>query len=171
MFDSLLTLDKSTLFFWTLSDSSLSKKRKYKSDTINNWAAEVPCTAAPSSHTHSNTTAPTISRHSVPSLTSGTSRSHSSGGSKAHSNQTDNVKISRAAVGLAKVNAEPALAKMINIMSNGGLSDNDEINGEEQLATVQSPFKGKARVTSEVSSVWVMCWVVIIITELLSSNL
>jgi hypothetical protein len=72
-----------------------------------------------------------------------------------YSHQIDNVKVvSRDAEDLAKVNAEPA-AKAIAVMDDGGLSDNDEINGEERLAAVHSPPKGKKRVTSEVSPVWV----------------
>ena len=163
MFNSLLTLDESTLFFWTLSDSSSSNKRKSEGEEINNWAAKVPRNAAPSSHTRSNATVPSISRRSVPSLTSGTSRSHSSRSSKAHSSRTDNVKIAnRDTVDL--VSAQAA-AKTIAVTSDGGLLDNDEINGEEWLAAVNSPLKGKKRVTSDVSPLWVMCWVVIIITD------
>ena len=71
---------------------------------------------------------------------------------------------------LAKVNGEPA-AEAIAVMSDGGLSDNDETHGEERLAAIRSPPKGKKRVTSDVSLVWVMCLVVIIVTELLSRNL
>ena len=163
MFNSLLTLDKSTLFFWTLSNSLLLQKRKSEGEDINNWAEKVPHNVAPSSHTCSNATVPSISCLSVLSLTSGTSRSHSSRSSKAHSSRTDNVKIAnRDTVDLVSTQAA---AKMIAVTSDGGLLNNDEINGEEWLAAVNSPLKGKKWVTSDVSPLWVMCWVVIIITD------
>jgi hypothetical protein len=34
--------------------------------------------------------------------------------------------------------------------SYGGLSDHDEMNGEERLAAINAPPKGKKRLTSEV---------------------
>jgi hypothetical protein len=148
MLDSLLTLDQSTLFYWTLSDSS--KKRKH-SDVINEWAAAVP-SAKPASRTPSNITAHTTShiaahtaarsKSGVPSLTTSTSRS------SAPSILTK--VISRGTIDSAKVKAEP-VAEMITIMSDGGLSDNDETNGEERLAAVNSPPKGRKRATSDVS--------------------
>ena len=167
MFDSLLTLDESTLFFWTLSNKSLSKKRKHEPEAINTWVENLPCNVAPASCAPSNTTAP--SRHSVPSLTRGTSLSRSR--SSAPSNQTNSARIiSCAARSSAKVNDEPA-AKAIAVVSDGSLSDNDETHGEERLATICSPPKGKKWVTSDMSLVWVMCLVVIIVTDLLSRNL
>jgi hypothetical protein len=76
---SLLTLDQSTLFYWTLSDTS-HKKRKHAS-AIKDWALAVPATKptlkAPSS----------LAKSDIPPLTSGTSRS------SAPSVLTDNVKI------------------------------------------------------------------------------
>jgi hypothetical protein len=39
----------------------------------------------------------------------------------------------------------------IEIYSDGGLSDADEIKGEEREAAIRSPPKGKNRVTSEVN--------------------
>jgi hypothetical protein len=44
----MLTLDQSTLFYWTLSDSNI-KKRKY-GRAINNWASAIPSNAKPVSH-------------------------------------------------------------------------------------------------------------------------
>jgi hypothetical protein len=139
--NTLLTLDQSTLFYWTLSDSS--KKRKH-TDVIE-WAAGIPSNAKlthAASHivAHSHTTA----SRSIPTLTAGTSRS------SAPSVLTDSVKIiSHSMTDSAKIKTESA--PEITIMSDGGLSDNDEINGEERLAAVNSPPKGRKRVTSEVS--------------------
>ena len=146
MLDSLLTLDQSTLFYWTLSDSS--KKRKHR-DVVD-WAAEIPGNAKPASRASSHIAArshiaASRSKSGVPSLTAGTSRS------SAPSVLTNGVRIivSRGMTDSAKVKAETA--PEITIMSNGGLSDNDETNGEERLAAVNSPPKGKKRVDSNVS--------------------
>jgi hypothetical protein len=132
---SLLTLDQSTLFYWTLSDTS-HKKRKHAS-AIKDWALAVPATKptlkAPSG----------LAKSDVPPLTSGTS--HSS----APSVLTDNVKIiSHRALDSVKVKAEPSPTLSLHI--DGGLSDNDERRGEGWEAAINSPPKGKKRVTSEV---------------------
>ena len=147
MFDSLLTLDETTLFYWTLSDLSLSKKRKH-CETINDWAAGVPDNAAPTSRGAPSRTTTTTARFKsgVPSLTTGTSRSRSS----VPSVRTHDVKnVSRRSVTSGEVKAKPR--ELIAVMSDAGLSDNDEINGEERLVAINSPPKGKRRVTSDVS--------------------
>jgi hypothetical protein len=135
---SLLTLDQSTLFYWTLSDTT-PKMRKYAS-AIKEWALAVPTTAKPTSKAPSS-----VAKSNIPSLKSGTSRS------SAPSVLTDNVKIiSRQPSDSVKVKAE--LAPTLSLSIDGGLSDNDEMRGEEREAAINSPPKGKKRVTSEVSS-------------------
>jgi hypothetical protein len=49
---------------------------------------------------------------------------------------------------LAKVKAEPAAE---TIFSDGGLSDADEVKGEEREAAIKSPPKGRKRVSNDVS--------------------
>jgi hypothetical protein len=50
------------------------------------------------------------------------------------------------------VKAKPAPdSEMVTVLSDGGLMDNDETIGEERLVAVNSPPKGKRRVTSKVS--------------------
>jgi hypothetical protein len=125
---SLLTLDQSTLFYWTLSDTS-HKKHKHAS-AIKDWALSVPATKptlrAPSS----------LAKSDIPPLTSGTSRS------SAPSVLTDNVKIiSHQALDLVKVKAEPLPTLSLHI--DGGLSNNDKRRGKEQEAMINSPPKGK----------------------------
>ena len=147
MFDSLLTLDETTLFYWTLSDLSLSKKRKH-CETINDWAAGVPNNAAPTLRgTPSCTTTTTACfKSGVPSLTTGTSRSRSSMPSVC----THDVKnVSHRSVTLGEVKAKPG--ELIAVMLDAGLLDNDEINGKEWLVAINSPPKGKRQVTSDVS--------------------
>ena len=126
---SLLTLDQLTLFYWTLSNSSTSDKRK-RNDAIREWTAGVPKRTANSVTTPSLTSS--ADRSSTPSVLSG------------------NVKIiSRSQTSeSAKVNPKPA--STICLHDIGGLSDNDEMRGEEREAAFASPIKGKKRVTSEV---------------------
>jgi hypothetical protein len=150
---SFLTLDQSTLFYWTLSDSYLDKKRKHSS-AINDWASAIPSNAKPASRALSHVTATTSSypKSIVPSLTSGSSRS------SAPSVLTNNVRVvSHGALDSAKVKAEPV--PDITIFSDGGLSDADEIKGEEREAAIKSPPKGKKRVTNEVS--FFCCYIII----------
>ena len=112
MLDSLLTLDQSTLFYWTLSDSS--KKRKHR-DVVD-WAAEIPGNVKPASRASSHITArshiaASRSKSGVSSLTAGTSRS------SAPSVLTDGISIvSRGMTDSAKVKAETA--PEITIMHN-----------------------------------------------------
>lgn len=72
-----------------------------------------------------------------------------SGRSYAPSVLSNNVKIiGHQSSDLAEVKAEPAPA--VSIRYNGGLSDNDEMSGEERDVAINSPPKGKKRITSEV---------------------
>jgi hypothetical protein len=141
MSDTFLTLNQSTLFYWALSCSSQSKKRKRcKSGGINEWAEAVPDHAKPAS----GTTYTGHSKSNVPSLVTGTSRSRSS-------ILTNNVTIvSRGMVDSVKAKPAPD-SEMVAVLSDGSLSDNNETIGEERLVTVNSPPKGKRQVTSEVS--------------------
>jgi len=141
----LLTLDELTLFYWTLSDLS-HKKRKHDS-AIDEWNSAIPANLKA---TNTGSTAPkstsSRARSDIPSLTSGATSSRS----YAPSVLSDNVKIiSRQSSDLVKVKAEPALAE--SIYYNGSLSDNDEMRGEERDVAVNSPPKGKKRITSEVT--------------------
>ena len=139
MFFPFLTLDESTLFYWTLSDSATSHKKQISA--INQWASAIPT----NSGTKSTVTAPksTSSRGKadIPSLTCGTSQR-----SYAPSVLSNNVKIFSHKPSDREVKAEPA----VSIYNNGGLSDNDEIKGEERELAINSPPKGKKRITSEV---------------------
>jgi hypothetical protein len=123
----LLTLDESTLFYWTISDASHNNQKHFSA--INKWATAI-------ASTKSTSQAPsTSSRANIPPLTIGPSTR-----SYAPSILSDNVKI------IVKADPAPALS----IYNNGGLSDNDEIKGEERDFAINSPPKGKRRITNEV---------------------
>jgi hypothetical protein len=52
---------------------------------------------------------------------------------------------------LSSVKVKAELSPTLSLHIDGGLSDNDERRGEEREAAINSPPKGKKRVTSEVS--------------------
>jgi hypothetical protein len=134
----LLTLDESTLFYWTLSDTS-GKKRKHIS-AINEWASEISANSTKSTSKSTSSRA----KSEIPSLTSGASSRPS-----APSVLSNNVRIiSHQSSDLVKVKPAPAAA--LAICYDGGLSDNDEMRGEEREVAINSPPKGKKRITSEV---------------------
>ena len=144
----LLMLDQSTLFYWTLSNAS-QEQRKHSSK-INEWAATIPTTAKPTFQGSRSTSS--CAKSDIPSLTSGAS--HSS----APSVLTDDVKIiSYRASNMVKIKGEPV--PELAMYDDGDLSDNDEIRGEEQEVVINSPPKGKKRVTSEVSFFVELCFI------------
>jgi hypothetical protein len=133
----MLTLDHSTLFYWTLSDTSHNKRKCCS--TIKAWASALPTNSYPISQV----TSKSISSH-IPSLTDA---SHSS----APSILTDDVKIitHQPASDLVKVKPEPG--PILSLTDAGSLSDNDEMRGDEQDAVINSPPKGKRQVISKVN--------------------
>ena len=69
---------------------------------------------------------------------------------------TNNIRIvSHEALGSVKVIAKPGL-DTIAINYYGGLSENDETNGEEREVAIKSPPKGKKRITSEVIGIFIL---------------
>lgn len=120
---SLLTLDDSTLFYYTLSDASQNNQKHL---SINKWASAIKSTSMSQARSTSSR-----AKTKFPSLTIGSS---------APSILSDNVKI--------MVKTEPGPA--ISTYNNGGLSDSDEIRGEERDFAINSPPKGKKRINSEV---------------------
>ena len=142
----LLTLDESTLFYWTLSDSDAPHKKR-KLSAINKWASAISRTTAESmsmARAPKSSTSGHTKTDIVPSLTSGTSHR-----TYAPSILSNDVKIiSHQSSAAAKVKAEHVPA--LSIYNNGGLSENDETKGEEWEFAINSPPKGKKRITSEV---------------------
>jgi hypothetical protein len=134
---SLLTLDHSTLFYWTLSDTTPTQNR------VSQWAHTVPI-SKPTSRPPS---VASYARSTAPSLTN--AASHSSATTSSTSVITNDVKITNRKSKLVRVKTEPNLTT-ISLNDNGGLSDNDEIMGEERDVAIKSPPKGKKRVTNEV---------------------
>ncbi|KAF8268670.1 hypothetical protein EI94DRAFT_1800187 [Lactarius quietus] len=134
------------------TDLLLSKKRRH-CNMIDEWAAGVPDNAAPASRgVPSHITVPTsscsktLSKTGVPSLTTGNSQSRSSVPS-INSYNVKTVSCHSEVSGGKK--AEPKDLELIAVVSDAGLSDNDETKGEEQLVAINSPPKGKKRVTSD----------------------
>jgi hypothetical protein len=139
---SLLTLDQSTLFYWTLSNAYQAPKRK-RDDTIKEWNSTVGG-GEPTSRAADSVTVTSHTRSTTPSLSCGRSRSY------APSVLTDDVKIISHQTPAESGKEKPEPAPLISLRDNGGLSDNDETRGEERDAALASPVKGAKRVTSEV---------------------
>ena len=140
---SFLTLDESTFFYWTLSD--VPPKR---GSAINEWASAIPTT-------HSKSTGllqgpKSISSRTksiIPSLTAG-----SSSCSSATPVLTKNIKvISHESMDQVKVKDE-SQPDVISLSNEGGLSDNDELDGKEWEIAINSPPKGRKHINSEVTS-------------------
>jgi hypothetical protein len=158
---SFLTLDQSTLFYWELSDSYLSKEGEDSS--INKWASEIPSDARPAL---TRVTASTSSnpKSTIPPLTSGSS--HSSAPSWAtFANNISIISHGASKLGKGKAKPPPAMTRL----SDGGLSDADETKGEERDAAMRSPPKGRKQVTNEVSCYIIITWSLLSTTSDLAS--
>jgi hypothetical protein len=141
---SFLTLDRSTLFYWSLSD--VPRKR---GSVINEWASAISTQSRDNLKSTLQGPKSTSSRTNsiIPSLTGGGSRS------SAPSILTDNIKvISHQPSGQGKVKVESQADGVVSLSDEGGLSDNDELGGKEREAAINSPLKGKKRINSEVTS-------------------
>ena len=132
----MLTLDETTLFYWSLyshKDSESGQK-----GVIADWNAGVNAFAPPSQGSDFKNRSRATSKRSksqVPALTDAST--HSS-----RSVLTDTVIITSTAPDSA-VKPESAC---------GGLIDEDETTGAERDAAISSPVKGHIRMTSIVSS-------------------
>jgi hypothetical protein len=121
----MLTLDHTTLFYWTLSDTSKSKDKF--AGIINDWASKVPQNSKPPSKARSKSNS--IQSASTPSLTNAST-----------------VKTGRSALRQDVKITDHGVHDDVDI-----ISDLDETIGKERDAAKQSPDKGRQRVTSSVS--------------------
>ena len=121
---TMLTLDPNTLFYWNLSNNS--KKRKFESSVVSQWANSTPSDTKPPSHASSTSKQPIWS---APSLTNQSTITvtlvHTSDIQKCQ--PKDNTMVST---------DEQLYVDDIAIL------DRDEIHGEEQEEAVKSPLKG-----------------------------
>jgi hypothetical protein len=137
----MLTLDPTTLFYWSLSDDPPPKRMKY---SVMSWAKDIPTKASTSrvsSRTNSvKTSFSKPNTATAPALTN--SRSQASA-----SVLTSAISITNSQVpeGI-KIKQDPDAIYSFD----GALSDNEEITGVERDAAHASPFKGKKRLNSEV---------------------
>jgi hypothetical protein len=136
----MLTLDRSTLFYWNLTSFPPTK---HYSASVDSWAKSIPVNAKPPSQAPSRapTARSTTTINTVPSLTNASSRS------TGRSVLTDTITVTGKGVPSIQVKSEH---DVIDI-HDGGLSDHDEINGHEREAALLSPPKGKKRMNSEVN--------------------
>lgn len=149
---SLLTLDHTTLFFYTLS---LSSQRHTTS--VEHWRSKVD----KKFNSNSN------SIHPGPSLTHASTRSSTTSTSKRRYDTGDPVidlcgptpKKPRTygsrtvANAIVDSNVKVGIDYEDHDWYGGGLSDRDEMNGSEAVAARLSPFKNGARATNSVSTI------------------
>lgn len=139
----MLTLDHTTLFYWTLSAQA-----EYEADChVKDWSLRVPLHAKPASRPNSgNGSHQTKSRNSTvpPSIFSSNPSTRTSGTS-----------ILTSTLKITEVKAEQ-LEIVIN--DAGGLSDFEEMEGIKRDAAIASPFKKGSRATSSVSDLFTRCY-------------
>jgi hypothetical protein len=143
----MLTLDTTTLFYWTLRDPP-SKKIKY---SIESWVKKIPSNIKPTSHASSLANSAKTGKSkrsgksvgSAPALTSASSRADSC------SVLTNEITITSTHHDVpVKVKRDSNSIRLYD----GGLSDHEEINGVEREAAHASPIKGRRRLNSQVST-------------------
>lgn len=140
----MLTLDPTTLFYWSLLSEPPPKKMKY---SVESWAKTIPSKAksasGPTSRANSAKTGKARSTGTAPALINSRSQATSSA-----SVLTSAITITNAQVPEVKIKQD----KGAIYSYDGALSDNDEITGVERDAAHASPVKGKNRLNSEVST-------------------
>ena len=140
----MLTLDPTTLFYWTISLDPAPKKMKY---SVEAWAKSIPSNAKPASRAPSQANSTKTGKSSTmkhysftaPALTSGTS-----------SRSVASVLTSAVTItsGPVKIKQDPDSI----YTHDGAISDCEETAGVERAAAHASPIKGKKRLTSEVGA-------------------
>ena len=137
---SFLIIDKSTLYYWTLSDVPHKRGSAIKESA-----------PAISSHNKSTLQGPNLKSTSSRTKSTIPLLSVSASCSSAPSVLTEDIKIiSHQTSDEVKAKGENDILSLSN--DEGGLSDSDELGGKEQEAAINSPPKGKKRITSEVTS-------------------
>ena len=162
----MLTLDKTTLFFYsyilsTLNDDKPGPSKKCKSN-VSSWLNDVPAATPPPSQMPSllskNTAKTSRSATTIPSPTAGSTHL------TAPSVLTANIKISEKL--LAPPESKSVEPPCIKVTENGAILDHDKVMGDERDAAVASPEKAGRCVTSAVC----ICISSIILYSLLATS-
>ena len=130
----MLTLDKTTLYFTSLSQTYSKDKDSGLLDEVTAWASQIPPRTKPKSGFRSTST---------PSLTNTTSRTSRVSAPSARSAFTNNVKV-------AGTNSDEEVEI---IGETGFVSDHDELFGNECEVALKSPPKTGRRASSSVSPI------------------
>jgi hypothetical protein len=136
-----LTLDHATLFYYSML-SGASPERDC-GEAIKKWKLAVPKGRRPSLQASNSVIG--CSRSATPSVAGSTSCS------SAPSILTDKIEIINHNHQTTKVvKVKSNVVPSIEICDDGGLSDNDEMMGEEQEVAFASTLKGKEQAASDV---------------------
>lgn len=151
----MLTLDPTTLFYWSLSDPP-SKKMKY---SVESWAKNI-ANANPASRATSRANSVRTGKAS----TTGTSKRHGSTAPALSASGSSQPASSVLTNAITVTDAQVPRTVKINqdtdtiYAHNGAISDCEETAGVERDAAFASPNKGKRRLNSEVSTLSVMLY-------------
>lgn len=145
----MLTLDPTTLFYWTLSDTPEPPPKKMKY-SVESWAKTIPSSAKPSSRATSQ--ANSVKTGKLGSIRNGSALASASR-SQATISSSASVLTTDIAVTYAQVPQAVKIKQDKDAIQtyDGGLSDCEEIAGVERDAALVSPIKGKKRLDSGVS--------------------
>lgn len=137
----MLTLDRMTLFFFSLSDSyRQADSEEEQSALINDWSSRV--VGQPN-----RKRAGGASKASTPTLTSGTSKPSRASKASSSSRTALNNKV--------KIRNSDKYDNVVD--DNGGFVSEDERYSGERVLAANSPLKGKGnRVTSSVSAYYLL---------------
>lgn len=141
----MLTLDPTTLFYWSLSDPP--KKIKY---SVESWAKTIPSNAKPASRATSQTNSVRTGK-----LSTGKRSGPAPSASRSQATTTSSASVLTADIAIT--NAQLSQAVKIKqdpgtiYTYDGGLSDCEEVDGVEREVALVSPVKGKRRLDSNVS--------------------
>lgn len=153
---TVITLGKFTLFYWAFSNLHETRQQNVENE-------DVPTNRAATSALRTSTHTATPSKYGVPSLTT-TSRSsapiltsRTTGLSFATPALTRTNSVNVVSRDSANVEKRPAPEESESDGEGrpGGVSDRDEINGEERHVAVRSPEKHGRRLNSDVSMLFV----------------
>ena len=144
---NMLTLDPTTLFYWTLSDLP-PKKMKY---SIKSWVKSIPSNAKPASRTASRTNSVKMERLTTNSYNSMAPALTSASSHPASSVLTSAIMITSTQVPIKIKQDLDAIYTY-----DGALSDHKETAGLKHDTAHTSPTKGKRRLNSEVSTSFII---------------
>lgn len=145
----MFTLDETTLFYFSISQSMSSGQTNFsKKAGIMSWASKVNSGAFSRAPSATNSIDSRRTSATLPATTTGSSHSNTTAVKPA-----SDAALGRATSGPSNQDADTLDADTLGMdVTFGAMSDEEEMKGTERDAAVNSPPKGKKRLTSSVSA-------------------